>query len=168
MTDESRAIPDFPMLPILHRRQIEAELIRDFYESMVPTLGKDAAQAIIHDAVRASAIRHAEGFAAAAENGSGLEHFITIQKHWTAENALEIDVTRRDAEHFEFNVTRCRYAEMYHAMGLGEIGHLLSCNRDGAFSEGYDDKLAFSRTQTIMQGAACCDFKYRYPATSKP
>jgi hypothetical protein len=47
-------------------------------------------------------------------------------------------------------------------MGLGEIGHLLSCNRDRAFCEGYDPKLKLERTQTIMQGASHCDFKYRY------
>ena len=63
---------------------------------------------------------------------------------------------------FAFNVVRCRYAETYKAMGLGEIGHLLSCNRDGAFCEGYDPKLKLERTQTIMQGASHCDFKYRY------
>ena len=57
---------------------------------------------------------------------------------------------------------RCRYAETYKAMGLGEIGHLLSCNRDGAFCEGYDPKLKLERTQTIMQGASHCDFRYTY------
>ena len=36
-------------------------------------------------------------------------------------------------------------------MGLGEIGALLSCNRDGAFCEGYDPKLKLERTQTIME-----------------
>jgi hypothetical protein len=51
---------------------------------------------------------------------------------------------------------------MYRAMGLGEIGHLLSCQRDATFCEGYDPKLKMTRTQTIMQGADRCDFRYRY------
>ena len=42
---------------------------------------------------------------------------------------------------YRFNVTRCKYAEMYRDMGLGEIGHLLSCQRDGTFCEGYDKRL---------------------------
>ena len=45
-------------------------------------------------------------------------------------------------------------------MGLGEIGHLLSCQRDGTFCEGYDKRLTLKRTQTIMQGASHCDFDY--------
>ena len=49
-------------------------------------------------------------------------------------------------------------------MGLGAIGHLLSCNRDGAFCTGYDDRIRLERTQTIMEGASHCDFRYRLPA----
>jgi hypothetical protein len=51
---------------------------------------------------------------------------------------------------------------MYKEMGLGEIGHLLSCQRDGTFCEGYDQNLKLKRTQTIMQGASHCDFDYTY------
>ncbi|MFX8852579.1 L-2-amino-thiazoline-4-carboxylic acid hydrolase, partial [Acinetobacter baumannii] len=69
-----------------------------------------------------------------------------------------------DETHFDFNVVRCRYAEMYRQMGLGEIGPLLSCNRDGAFCDGYDPKLKLTRSQTIMEGASHCDFRYRYEA----
>jgi hypothetical protein len=45
-------------------------------------------------------------------------------------------------------------------MGLSEIGGLLSCNRDGAFCEGYDARIKLERTQTIMQGADHCDFRF--------
>ena len=61
----------------------------------------------------------------------------------------------------DFNVRRCRYAETYRAMGLGDIGDILSCNRDGAFCEGYDPRIKLTRTQTIMGGASHCDFRYR-------
>jgi hypothetical protein len=49
---------------------------------------------------------------------------------------------------------------MYRAMGLGEIGHLLSCNRDGDFCIGYNPEMKLERTQTIMKGASHCDFRY--------
>ena len=77
-------------------------------------------------------------------------------------NDAVIEVIEANDKVFDFNVTRCRYAETYRAMGLGEIGHLLSCNRDGAFCEGYDPKLKLERSQTIMQGASHCDFRYTY------
>ena len=62
-----------------------------------------------------------------------LEHFISLQPLWTKGDALQIETIRKDAKHYDFNVTRCRYAEMYRAMGLAELGAILSCNRDGAF-----------------------------------
>jgi hypothetical protein len=36
---------------------------------------------------------------------------------------------------------------MHRAMGLGDIGHLLSCNRDGTFCESYDSWIELTRTQ---------------------
>ena len=68
-------------------------------------------------------------------------------------------------EAVSYNVTRCRYAEMYREMGLAEIGHLLSCGRDGTFCTGYDPRIKLERTQTIMQGASHCDFRYRMEDT---
>ena len=47
-------------------------------------------------------------------------------------------------------------------MGLGHIGHLMSCNRDGTFCEGYDPNLRLERRHTIMSGAPRCTFRYAY------
>jgi hypothetical protein len=154
-------------LPIIERRRIEAELLKEVYETLVARHGVEEARRVISESVRRSAIAQAAQFAAQAPGGTSLESFIGIQKHWTAENALEIEVTHRDESSFEFNVTRCRYAEMYKAMGLQNIGGLLSCNRDGSFCEGYDPKLKMTRSQTIMEGASHCDFRYRYEGDAK-
>jgi hypothetical protein len=154
-------------LPIIERRRIEAELLKEVYETLAERYGKEEAKQLISESVRRSSIALAAQFAAQAEGGTSLQSFIDIQSNWTAENALEIEPVYRDDNRFDFNVTRCRYAEMYKAMGLGEIGGLLSCNRDGSFCEGYDPKLKMTRTQTIMEGASHCDFRYRYEADAK-
>ena len=154
-------------LPIIERRRIEAELLKEIYETLAEHYGKDEAKQLISESVRRSSIAQAAQFAAQAQGGTSLQSFIDIQSNWTAGNALEIEPVYRDDSRFDFNVTRCRYAEMYKAMGLGEIGGLLSCNRDGSFCEGYDPKLKMTRTQTIMEGASHCDFRYRYEADAK-
>ncbi len=155
-------------LPIIERRRIEAELLKEVYETLSERYGKDEAKKLIAESVRRSSMRQAAQFAALAESGTNLQSFIEIQSNWTAENALEIEPVYRDERRFEFNVTRCRYAEMYKQMGLGEIGGLLSCNRDGSFCEGYDPKLKMTRTQTIMEGADHCDFRYHYESGRQP
>jgi hypothetical protein len=99
---------------------------------------------------------------AAPEGEPSLESFRAIQPRWTAEDALRIEVVKSTDSEFDFNVTRCRYAEMYRDMRLADLGAVLSCNRDGAFCEGYDPRLKLQRTQTLMGGATHCDFRYRW------
>ena len=104
--------------------------------------------------------------AGAGERGDGLgrepgfEDFRAIMPLWTKGDALKIDMIAADETKLEFDVKRCLYAEMYKEMGLGHIGDLLSCNRDGDFCIGYNPKMELSRTQTIMKGADRCNFRY--------
>jgi hypothetical protein len=149
-------------LSMLEKRKIEAEILKEVYETLKESHGEEVARKTIAESVRRSAIEQARQFAAAAPGGTSLKAFQDVMPLWTKGGALEIEVGEQTDTTFAFNVVRCRYAETYKAMGLGEIGHLLSCNRDGAFCEGYDPKLKLERTQTIMQGASHCDFKYRY------
>ncbi len=154
--------PHLEGLSMLDKRRIEAEILKEVYETLKASHGEEVARRTISESVRRSAIEQARQFAASAPGGTSLQSFKDIQSFWTKGGALEIEVVEESDSSFAFNVTRCRYAETYKAMGLGEIGHLLSCNRDGAFSEGYDPKLKLDRPQTIMQGASHCNFRYTY------
>ena len=149
-------------LSMLEKRRIEAEILKEVYETLKASHGEAVAQQTIAESVRRSAIEQAKAFAAAAPGGPSLKAFQDVMPLWTKGGALEIEVREQSDTSFRFDVVRCRYAETYKAMGLGEIGHLLSCNRDGAFCEGYDPRLKLERSQTIMQGASHCDFKYSY------
>jgi hypothetical protein len=149
-------------LGILEQRRIEAAFAKGIYEEMAAELGAERAKAILSRAVVKLAKTTAAEMAKEGPGGQpSLEHFIALQPLWTKGDALRIDTLRKDATHYDFNVTRCRYAEMYKAMGIAELGAVLSCNRDGAFCEGYDPRLKLERTQTIMGGATHCDFRYR-------
>lgn len=170
MGDERRGAVAPEEIGILARRRIEAGVIAPIYAEMVASLGEEAAQAILDRAIRRAAIDAARGFAAKTPGGTSLTTFQALQHLWTQDDALEIEVLRATETAFDYNVRRCRYAETYRAMGLGKIGHLLSCNRDAAFCEGYHPHLKLTRTQTLMEGASHCDFRYRMEAAapSKP
>jgi hypothetical protein len=152
---------------ILARRRIEAAIIAPIYDEMRQAIGEGPAQEILRRAIRRAAIEAGKDFAAATPGGTDLKTFQDIQRLWTKDDALKIEVVEANAEKLDFNVVRCRYAETYREMGLGEIGHLLSCNRDGAFCEGYDPRIKLTRTQTIMGGATHCDFRYRFTPDGK-
>jgi len=162
MTQSAQSTAHPEGLSMLEKRKIEAEILKEVYETLKASHGEEVARRTIAESVRRSAIAQAQAFAAAAPGGTSLKAFQDVMPLWTKGGALEIEVKEQTEKTFAFNVTRCRYAETYKAMGLGEIGHLLSCNRDGAFCEGYDPKLKLERTQTIMQGASHCNFRYRY------
>lgn len=150
-------------IPVLTKRRLQADVIRPIYEEMVNVLGEEQAQQVLDTAIRKAAIAEAGDFATLAPDGqTSMRSFIDLFDLWTAGDALEVEVRTSTDEQFDFDVTRCRYAETYKEMGIGHIGHLLSCNRDGAFCEGYDSNIKLLREQTIMSGASRCTFRYRY------
>ena len=154
--------PDTPMAPMLEKRKVEAAILKHVYDTLKASHGIEVAKQTVANAVRSSSIEQAAEFAAKVGGKTSIQTFIDRQELWTRGGALEREVIEQSDTKYRFNVTRCKYAEMYRDMGLGEIGHLLSCQRDGTFCEGYDTRLKLERTQTIMQGATHCDFDYTY------
>lgn len=168
MTDKSTSQPPpaWGEVGILQRRTIEAAIIAPIYAELVAAVGEDVAQSVIDNAIRKAAIAAAENFAAKTVGGTSLQTFQDLQVLWTKDDALQIEVLRATDTEFDYNVYRCRYAETYKAMGLGHIGHLLSCNRDAVFCQGYDSRIKMVRTQTLMGGATHCDFRYTFDASA--
>ena len=80
---------------------------------------------------------------------------------WAGGGSLDVQVLDQAEDHLDFNVTRCRYAEFYKEFGLADLGYLIHCTRDRAMVEGFNDGIELVRSQTIMEGAACCDFRFR-------
>lgn len=153
---------DQATMAMLERRRIEAGILKHVYDTLKASHGVDAAKRTIGDAVRAASIEQGRQVAASAGGPTSMQTFVDSMEPWLRGEALKIEVKEHSERRYRFDVKACKYAEMYRAMGLGEIGHLLSCQRDGTFCEGYDTKLALKRTQTIMQGATHCDFDYSY------
>lgn len=148
-------------LPILVRRRIEASVIKPIYEEMVAALGEDQARAILAKAIIKDAVSHGRSYADRQDEPNDLEGFAALLPQWQQHDALEIDFLEQSDGQLDFNVTRCRYAEMYREMGLAHIGDILSCGRDGSFCTGYNPDIELTRNQTIMQGKSHCDFRYK-------
>ena len=162
MTELARA-----PIPMFEQRRIEATILKHVYDTLKANHGVEVAQKTIADAVRASSIEQAKEFAAKVGGKTSIQTFVDRQSLWKLGGAMEMDVKEQTETTYVFNVTRCKYAEMYREIGLGEIGHLLSCQRDATFCEGYDKRMRLKRTQTIMQGASHCDFQYTMVDESK-
>ncbi|MXN64092.1 hypothetical protein GR183_04185 [Stappia sp. GBMRC 2046] len=149
-------------LGVLTRRETEARILIPVVEAMAEAFGKEE----VHEVLRKTVVEIArkQGRELAADFGDNPAAFLETLKFWTQDDALEIDVRRDDGRYLDFDVKRCRYAEMYRALGVPELGRLLSCNRDFALIEGFNESASLTREQTIMEGAPCCTFRYDFGA----
>ncbi|GBQ95914.1 hypothetical protein AA23498_2482 [Acetobacter nitrogenifigens DSM 23921 = NBRC 105050] len=146
--------------PILTRRRIEAAILKDVYDVLLSTHGAKIALETIRAAVTQSAISQGKAMATGFDHAPDLLDVMEILKLWTQDDALELDLISSSESELSFDVTRCRYAEMYQDMGIGFLGGVMSCQRDGSFCQGINPRITFHRTQTIMEGAKFCDFRF--------
>lgn len=161
-TKTEEVLPDTlnARIGVLTRRETEARILMPIIKALGERFGSSEVTEVVRDAI----IRVAqEQGAALAEQmgGESIDHFADSLQYWTQDGALEIDVLEKDQDTFSFNVTRCRYAELYRSLGIPELGAVLSCNRDYALIEGFNDGVELTRTKTIMDGATHCDFRYK-------
>lgn len=157
MGDES--VDRLNAVGILTRREIEARILAPVIDALGARFGRDAVVAIVRETIAGLAREQGRAMAEARGDAS-LTAFAEAQEPWTKGGALELRVIQQSPECYDFDVTRCRYAEMYRALGIPELGDVLSCNRDASLIEGFNPDVTLERTQTIMQGASCCDFRY--------
>ncbi len=159
-----REEPEFPpdtlnSIGVLKRREIEARILAPLLEALGEEFGRERVLEVARQAIIRIA-REQGANLAQEQGGCGLAHFAASLENWKKGDALEIDVLEQTGERFSFNVTRCRYAEMYRALGIPELGAVLSCNRDFSLVEGFNPEIQLTRTQTIMDGTPFCDFRY--------
>jgi len=145
---------------VLTRREVEARLVAPLVEALGTEFGRVKVLRVIRNAVVEIARRQGRDLSRAL-GGNSLRHFRDALVHWTRDNALSIELIEESGQTFAFNVTRCRYAEMYRDLGTPLLGPILSCSRDFALIEGFNPQIRLTRTQTLMEGAPFCDFRYR-------
>jgi hypothetical protein len=144
---------------VLTRREIEARILAPVVDALGQRFGRDEVVAIVRDVIVGLAREQGREMAEARQDRS-LGAFADTLGPWTQDDALRMEVREQTEDRLSFDVTRCRYAEMYRRLGIPELGAVLSCNRDAALIEGFNPVVTFARTQTIMNGAPCCDFRY--------
>jgi hypothetical protein len=158
IADEPESVARLNAVGILTRREIEARILAPVLDALGREFGRDRVIELAREAV--AGIARAQGVAMAAGGDTSLPAFFARWEPWTRDGALELRLIEATDTTLAFDVTRCRYAEMYRALGIPELGEVLSCQRDGALIDGFAPDVRFTRSQTLMQGARCCDFRY--------
>ena len=150
---------------VLTRREVEARILSPVIEALGESVGRDQVLSVVQTTIVKIARNQGADLSKQMGNNS-LQHFSETLQFWTRDDALEIELVEESEEVLSFNVTRCRYAELYDSLGIREIGTIFSCARDFALIEGFNPDVSLTRTQTIMEGAPFCDFRYRLDKSS--
>ena len=145
---------------VLTRRDVEARILTPVIEALGESFGREAVLSVVQSTIVKIAREQGADLSNLLGNNS-LHHFSETLQYWTRDDALKIEVIEESEDVLSFNVTRCRYAELYDNLGIRDIGTIFSCARDFALVEGFNPDVTLTRTQTIMEGAPFCDFRYR-------
>jgi len=144
----------------LMRREIQAPLVSSLIKAFADKMGYDRAMEIVKQVVREDAILSGRTLAD-KYGGNTLRELSKIANEvWASDEALKINIIKEDKDELRFNVTSCKYADIYEKLGIKELGCLLSCSRDFWFMEGFNPEIELIRTKTIMDGCEYCDFRY--------
>lgn len=152
-----------PKLSLLDKTRIQAQVLVPVLSALRSELGREKADAIVKEALRDWS---KQLFAAIGDSVEG-----SPRRKWAAmhtamaemtEHDVTVDMRRHDKEALEFDITQCRFAEFFRALGEPELGAFLVCETDFDIAAAGGTDVSFTRDQTIMQGAPSCTFRYKF------
>ena len=148
-------------IPVIEQAKIQAQVLVPLVKALQAELGEERANAIVRRALGDLYRGLGEKWRQAQQASSVGDNMAAAFATFAAGDALDYEVVKRSPDAFEVNVTGCRYAQFYKELGAPELGFLLICSSDFPMAEGLGPDIKLTRTQTIMQGAGHCDFRYR-------
>jgi hypothetical protein len=146
---------------VIEQVKIQAEVLVPLVKALQAELGEARANAIVRGALRDLYRRYGEEFWRAKNEPHLGKAVASAFRTYARDDALDYSVIEQSEDAFAFDVTRCRYAEFFKELGEPDLGFLLVCSADFETAAGFGDDIKLARTQTIMQGASHCDFRYR-------
>jgi hypothetical protein len=150
---------DVNQISILTRREIEARIAGPLIKAFMEELDRDKALTVVKRVIEPLA-RESGNRLAGQVGGNSMRDFAKGMKtYWESGGAYEKEELELSETKYDFNIKRCRYAEMYKELGLAELGVVLSCGRDFEMIKGFNPRMILVRTKTIMEGHDICDFR---------
>ena len=147
-------------IPFIEQVKIQAQMLVPLVKTLRAELGEERANALVRKALGNYFREFGHDWWQQLGPSTLGEKMDTVWKAFSSGEALDYEVLKKTPEAYEVNVTGCRYAKFYKELGAPELGFLLVCSQDFPMTEGFGSGIQLTRTQTIMQGASHCDFRY--------
>jgi len=153
-------------IPQIEQIKIQAQVLVPLVKTLQAELGEARANTLVRKALGDLYRRYGEKFWRSQNERDVGRKMAAAFDSFAAGDALDYEVLSKTPEAFDLNITGCRYAQFYQEIGVPELGFLLVCSADFPMAEGFATPVELTRTQTIMQGASHCDFRYRLKESS--
>jgi hypothetical protein len=154
-------------IPLIEQVKAQAQVLVPLVKALQAELGEERANAIVRKALGDLYREYGDRWWRKQGARDLGEKMASAFEMFAAGDALDYEVVKQTPDAFDVNVTGCRYARFYKEIGAPELGFLLTCSADFALAEGYGAGVRLGRTQTIMQGASHCDFRYALKQSEK-
>ena len=154
-------------VPLIEQIKIQAQVLVPLVKTLQAELGEEQANGLVRKALGDLYRKFGEKWWRTLGARDLGEKVAAAFDNFAAGDALDYEVLKKAPDAFEVNITGCRYAKFYHEIGAPELGFLLVCSSDLSMAEGFGAQVQLTRTQTIMQGASHCDFRFRLKASEK-
>ena len=148
-------------ISVIEQAKIQAQVLVPLVKALQAELGEERANALVRRTLGDVFRRQGEEFWRKKNEQNLGKAVASAFTTFARDDALDYRVIAQSQDAFEIDVARCRYAEFYKELGEPELGFLLVCGADFPMAEGFGPDIKLTRTQTIMQGAGHCDFRYK-------
>jgi len=149
-------------ISVIEQAKIQAQVLVPLVKALQAELGEQRANSLVRTALGDTYRRYGEEFRRTKADDNNLGMIMaSAWATYARDAALDYRVIEQSQDAFEFDVVGCRYAEFFKELGEPELGFLLVCDLDFPIAEGIGPDIELMRTQTIMQGASHCDFRYK-------
>jgi L-2-amino-thiazoline-4-carboxylic acid hydrolase len=148
-------------ISVIQQARIQAQVLVPLVKALQAELGEERANALVRKTLGDIYRRYGEEYWRTRQENNLGKAMASAFATFAREDALDYEVIEQSPDAFAIDVTGCRYAGFYQELGEPELGFLLVCAADFPMAEGFGPDIKLTRTQTIMQGAGHCDFRYR-------
>lgn len=145
---------------MLDRVKTQAEVLVPLLKRLESEFGRERTHCLLRETLSPYYRSIAEQWVREA-GGDRTQTLLRLGAESANGEAITVEPVESPPGEARFNVVKCQYSAFFQELGEPELGFLLVCSADYDFADAVGAGL--ERTQTIMQGADHCDFRWRLP-----
>ena len=150
-------------IPYLDRVKAQSEVLVPVLKLLRKELGEKRANELVYGALRDWS-RNAFASAGSKKKGSGYQIWSAMDEELAKLTGDDIsyETLREDSEALDLNVTSCKFAQYFKALGEPELGAVLTCEVDHHMAAVSKQEVRLDIDKTIMKEDKLCSFRYKF------